>query len=59
MITTGIVGLLLTILLLVLIVYIALWLISQIGAPEPIGLILRAIVVVIALVFLAHRMGVA
>lgn len=41
-----------------LIVFLCIWLVDQVGLPSPINMIIKAIVVLIAIVMIAQRAGV-
>jgi hypothetical protein len=51
------VELLITVLVVALIVFVAFWIVDQIGFPNPINMIAKAIVGVIGLVYLLQKTG--
>jgi hypothetical protein len=50
-------GLLINLLIVALIIALAFWVVGKMGLPEPVGLILRIIVGVIALIWLLNLFG--
>ena len=42
-----------------LVAFLCIWLVDQVGLPNPINMIIKAIVVIIAIVLIAQRAGVA
>lgn len=51
-------SLLITLLVICVVIWLAFWVIGQMGLPEPVGLVARVIVGIIALVLLLERTGV-
>lgn len=50
-------GLLITLLIIALVVFVAFWIVNEIGLPHPINLIVKVIVGVIALIYLLNALG--
>ncbi len=53
---TPLLSTLIFLLIVVALVWAALWMIAQIGAPHPIGMILRLIIVVIGLIAILYKL---
>jgi hypothetical protein len=56
-VTSDSTGLLINLLIVALIIALAFWVVGKMGLPEPVGLILRIIVGVIALIWLLNLFG--
>lgn len=52
-------GLLIFALVAALVAFLCIWLVDQVGLPNPINMIIMAIVVIIAIVLIAQKAGVA
>ena len=53
----GLLGLLITIIIIAIVVYLLMWVLNQLALPQPIRVVIIALVAILLLVFIVQRFG--